>query len=125
MTQEMIDDRHRKSISILTDALSSFREIDPEMPMQTMITFLVIAGSGEKYPGGMPMTQLRLEVGISQAAISRNTALLSKGTGGRPGHRLILTREDPKHRRRKLVRISQKGLALVEQIHQAMEGKTR
>ncbi len=99
-------------IDVLSVALEELRKLDPEMPMQTVMTFLTIARLDHDHPNGVQMKRLRELVGISQASMSRNTVSLGKGST-RPGHKLILVREDPKHRRRKLVRLSQRGRALM------------
>ena len=73
---------------------------------QTVDIFLTIAD----HLSEIPQQELEREHGLSQAAISRNTAKLGNGlTMNDPGARLIESYEDPAYRRRKLVRLTARG----------------
>jgi hypothetical protein len=61
-----------------------------DVEMQALSTFLVIAQHGRDYP----MKQLQESLGLSQASVSRNVALLSIGTMQNPGPKLIEAYED-------------------------------
>lgn len=74
--------------------------------LQTMQTLLTICLSGSE----LPQKELEKALGLGQSSVSRNIAKLGIGISPEdPGPGLIETYEDPYHRSRKLVRLTEKG----------------
>ncbi|GBL46900.1 hypothetical protein SFMTTN_2727 [Sulfuriferula multivorans] len=64
------------------------------------------------------MPELESAVGVSQATISRNVAKLGDGvTFKEKGAGLVEAYEDPKYRRRKLVKLTPKGRRVVDELY--------
>ena len=91
--------------------IEAFREKDPEMKAQTMMTFLIIAKSDEP----IPMRQLSKLVGQAHSSTSRNVSLLSTvNRFGRDGHGLVKSWEDPNDRRVKYVELTYRGRRFIK-----------
>jgi len=98
--------------------LEEFRKFDPEMQMQTAATLLLVA-----MRPGITTKELTGKLGISQASCSRNVAALSKMTRhGEPGPDLIVAEEDPRERRRKVMRLTPKGQRVAESLSRLLNG---
>lgn len=104
----------RNVARILTVALHRFRaEVDPEAPVQRVLTFLVIAAHPD-LPQREATRYIR-DVGV--ATVSRNVADMSALTRTRqPGPGIVEQIPDPTYRRRNLLRLTSKGLALMDAI---------
>lgn len=87
---------------------------NPTMPLQQVQLFLHVAHHGE-----VLMEDLEEATGVEQSSVSRNVSALGGGWPGKPGYGLVESREDPTNRRRKLVRLTNKGKALAGGISQA------
>jgi DNA-binding MarR family transcriptional regulator len=85
-----------------------------DVELQAFSTYLVIAGRSDSFP----MQDLQDILGLSQASVSRNVALLSVGSLANPGPRLVEAFEDPEYRRRKHVRVTARGRRLMEEIRE-------
>jgi DNA-binding MarR family transcriptional regulator len=98
------------TIRIITTLQKRFRNSELQVPM--LLTFLHVANSGE-----IGMAALEDLTGVSQAAVSRNVAKLSQGiTLKEPGLGLVEAFEDPTWRRRKIVRLTPRGAALIAEL---------
>lgn len=100
----------------LTEALKVLRDAtgNPELQLQTVATYLFIAG---RHPTEVPMGEVEARLGLTQTSTSRNIGYLAKGAGKRSsGYRLITVEEDPFYRKRKLCRLSDKGLKVAAAI---------
>jgi DNA-binding MarR family transcriptional regulator len=94
--------------------LEVIRQIDPEMPAQTLQTLLLVAEAGEE---GLMQHELGPKLGMSKAATSRNVLVLSKSKGpGLPGPGLIESEEVPENRRLRRITLTPKGERLVEKL---------
>lgn len=81
-----------------------------EVQAQQLLTFLHVAQHDE-----MPMADLGSLTGVAQSSVSRNCAKLGKGMNPRElGWGLLEAYEDPYERRRKLVKLTPRGLELVK-----------
>jgi DNA-binding MarR family transcriptional regulator len=88
-----------------------------ETPIQQVLTFAYVAGSSEP----VPMADLIDSTGVSQSSVSRNVATLGPGVSpSQPGYGLMEAFEDPYYRRRKLVRLTSKGLKLRNELQTAL-----
>ncbi|GGF32889.1 hypothetical protein GCM10011611_43830 [Aliidongia dinghuensis] len=105
-------------ITLVVRVLEEFRRLDPDLPIQYALSFLTIAQRE-----GMSMGELAQHLGIAQSSASRNIAALSKWHSfGKAGHDLVEAHEDPRERRRKLVKLTPKGQRLVEILQAIMGG---
>ena len=110
---------YSEEIHRLIAVIEITRAEDPVMPIQMLQTFLAVA----RQPG-ITMYQLGEILKTSQASCSRNVAALSKWHKfGEPGLDLVEGVEDPVERRRKIIFLTPKGRALVQEILSAMTGK--
>lgn len=92
--------------------IEEFRKMDQEMQMQTAMIFLLIARDEGCY--GRDLMQ---QTGLTSASVSRNVAALSKyHRKGRPGHDVVLAKEDPMDRRNKQLFLTGKGRAVINSI---------
>lgn len=99
-------------VSTLIRVLEALRELDPDMPIQYALSFLTVARHE-----GLSIRELSERLGIAQSSASRNVAALSRWHSfGKPGHDLVQSEEDPRERRRKVVTLTSKGRALVEDL---------
>lgn len=85
---------------------------------QTAHTFLFICAQG----GEVPMQEIEKQLDWGQSTVSRNVAKLGDGVSpAEPGARLIKAEEDPYWRRRKLVRLTEKGKRFAEELATILE----
>lgn len=106
------------TVRVLIVALEVFRDaIDPEAPLQRVMTFLAIAANHD-----MPQYELEKAVkGVSASAFSRNIAdLTAIDRNRKPGPGLVLQAPDPYYRRRNLLRLTTKGEQLMAEITDRM-----
>lgn len=104
------------ALAVALAAVEVFRrECRADIPSQTMSAFIHIAMRRE-----MPMYDLIGLLDMSNAAVSRNITLLGQGNPRDPGMGLVEAYEDVFYRRRKLVRLTQKGQQLAELVVAAM-----
>jgi len=103
----------------LIEVLETFRALDPDMPIQYALSFLTLARHE-----GLSMRELADRLGIAQSSASRNVAALSEWQSfRRPGHDLVRAEEDPRERRRKIVRLTAKGRALADRLAALVAGR--
>jgi len=98
---------------VLIAALQEFREkVDPEMPVQQLLTFLVAARTP-----GVTMQDVMKELYVSSASVSRNVAKLGRvDRHHEPGFDLVTAYEDPMERRRKVVEMTSHGKQLAKRV---------
>ena len=106
-------------ITIVVRILEELRRLDPDMPIQYALSFLTIAQNE-----GLSMGDLAQRLGIAQSSASRNIAALSKWHSfGKAGHDLVEAHEDPRERRRKIVRLTARGHHLVSVLRALVAGE--
>lgn len=106
----------RYALVQLLRAIEAFRAIDPDMPLQTAASFLYCG----IYPG-CTMRDIQKNLSISQSSCSRNVAALSdRHRLGKPGPGLLEAVEDPVERRRKIVRLSERGEEMAVGLSEAL-----
>jgi len=98
---------------VLIQTLQEFRDkIDPEMPVQQLLTFLVAARTP-----GVTMQDVMKELDVSSASVSRNVAKLGRvDRHHEPGYDLVTAYEDPMERRRKVVEPTSHGKQLIKRV---------
>jgi DNA-binding MarR family transcriptional regulator len=92
--------------------LEQLRELFPDLPIQTISVFLIIAMK----PGMYQRDLLKL-LDISQAGVSRNVMALGElNRHGKPGLGLIFQRKDPFDNRQVMLNLTPSGKALAERL---------
>jgi DNA-binding MarR family transcriptional regulator len=90
-----------------------------DTPLSQVLTFLNVAWRGE-----VSMADLADQTGVVLSSVSRNVAKIGPGPNpSEPGLGLVEAFEDPWNRKRKLVRLSKKGLKLAERIDEEVQQK--
>lgn len=93
--------------------LRGIAAIDPEMPLQQAHCLLLIAQAEE----GTSLTDLANKAGVQLATASRYIGHLGKLNRKRePGLELVEAFEDPMERRKKIIRLSPKGIAAIRKL---------
>jgi DNA-binding MarR family transcriptional regulator len=115
-----------KAVNAVMAAIDLLREAtgNKELQAQTMLTFLHIA---KRHPNEVAMGEIEDALGLSQTGNSRNVRYLAKGVTRSDGsedvmggYKLITIEEDPHYRKRKLCKLTAKGLDLAERISAAI-----
>ena len=89
-----------------------FRAINPNMPVQTVQTFLYVC-EHEDDPEGVSIKDIAIALEFSHASASRNVAALSSWTRHRKeGPNLLEAQEDVMHRSHKKVKLTPAGRRL-------------
>ena len=102
------------TLSATLDAFKQFTQ-EPDVQIQTLQTFLVIALGGN--PG---LNELARRIGLTQAAASRNLRKLCEAPRGQEGYGLITMELDPLDNRRRRVQLTARGHELVRHIEDSM-----
>lgn len=102
----------RQALSRILRILKQFRELDSEMQIPQAVTLLTIALNE-----GISLTELSERTQQATSSASRNVAALSAvHRAGKPGHGLVLNREDPVERRRKQHVLTPKGRTFIMKL---------
>jgi DNA-binding MarR family transcriptional regulator len=102
-------------------AFKVFREVDPEMPLTSVSLFLHSSLNPD-----CSMAHLQKSLGISQASCSRTVTALSEWRDDeKPGHGLLAKYSDPMDRRKRFVRLTEKGEQLVVSLEEAIMNPVR
>lgn len=101
----------------LLKSIEMFRDIDPEIPSQTVAIFLTVANQATP----IKMSEIAKKLSVAQSSVSRNISYLGKiNRHHKPGLGLLDTFEDPEERRRKLVMLTPKGQQFFMRVKQAL-----
>ena len=99
---------------VFAKALDEFGEIDPELQLPTLLTFLVIARRGV-----CTQKEVESELGMTSASASRNvTFWTDTKRDGTPGPAFVERSEDKQDRRYKVLRLTPKGRAFYERLRE-------
>ena len=91
--------------------VSVVREVDAEMPLPQVHCLLIIADAED----GLSLTDLASRASVGLATASRYVGFLGKINRFREeGHQLVESFEDPMERRKKIIRLTQRGKALLK-----------
>ena len=105
------------AIGHLLRVIDAFRILDPEMPLQCLMSFLYIASHDNCHK--MAMEE---DLEMTTATASRNTDRLSHHHRLRkPGLGLIEKYDDPTNRRRSVLRLTPRGRQFANQLREALE----
>lgn len=101
-----------EAVATVARVLEAFRTLDPDLPIQYALSFLTIAQNE-----GLSIGELAERLGIAQSSASRNVAALSRWHSfGKAGLDLVQSQEDPRERRRKIVTLTDKGRAFLDNL---------
>lgn len=107
------------SLPRLLELTEVVRQLDPDMPIYTLRAFLLVAQAGEE---GVMQAKLGEQLGLSQAALSRNVAMLTDFEGvGLKGLGLIVSEPIPENRKVRRLKLSPKGKRFAEKIGKLLE----
>jgi len=99
-------------VATVVHVLEAFRTLDPDLPIQYALSFMTIAQNE-----GISIGELAERLGIAQSSASRNVAALSRWHSfGKAGLDLVQAQEDPRERRRKIVTLTEKGRAFLDEL---------
>ncbi len=103
----------KESIDKLIQVLDEFSQLDREMPVQTILSFLIPCTS----PNAIPIKQVAARAGMQQSSASRNVmAHTEVNRNLKKGHNTLRTFENPEFRVEKLVELTPKGELLRDKI---------
>lgn len=109
---------HPAPITRVLLALEELRKLDPELPIQQAVAFLVIARQE-----GIPQKKVAELVGVSKSAAQRIFDKLSdRGTNGKPGLGLIEVWPGSFDRRETEARLTPKGRRLLASLENIIGG---
>jgi hypothetical protein len=90
-----------------------------DIPTQQVLTFLTVAAQASE----TVMADLAEATGVAQSSVSRNCSVLGEGMyvqgSFKKGYGLIESFDDPRFRRRKLVKLTARGEDLVKELDRA------
>lgn len=94
--------------------IAELRKYDSEMPLPQVYCLFLLAQAGED---GMSLTELSRKADIAMATASRYIGNLGKiNRFKEEGFNLVEAYEDPMERRKKIIRLSAKGRALINRV---------
>lgn len=93
------------------DTIRTFCD-DLTIPLQQAMTYLIVVFHG----GECAQATIMKALGLAESSTSRNIDKMGTGTPKNPGLGLLESYPDPEHRSRKLVRLTDRGMALAELI---------
>ena len=113
------------SLVRLVDIMQELRKLDYEVPAQVILCFVFIASHNPCHS-----EVLCHELGLTRAAVSRNTDWLSKKhrltnpvtKTKKPGLNLIKKEVDPSNRRRMLLSLTVKGKSIAKDLRKILDG---
>jgi DNA-binding MarR family transcriptional regulator len=112
------------AVAVMGEATAALRAVmgRGEVELNALQILLIVAS----YKGRtVPQGTIRELIGLSESAVSRNLAILGEGNSIRaPGPKLVESFEDPEYRRRRLVRLTTRGKALVETLQGIIDKHT-
>lgn len=94
--------------------MEEFKKLDPEMPLQQIITLLEVALAKDE---GINVSDLAVRVGNSQSSASRHVAILGDyGRGKTPALQVVKAVVNPMDRRYQVVKLTSKGQRVIDQM---------
>jgi DNA-binding MarR family transcriptional regulator len=108
------------SLSRFVEALKVLRDAtgNQELQMQTMLAFTFIA---TRHPNEVPIGELEKTLGFTQSTASRNVGYLARGAArNEEGYKLVEVFVDEFYQRRKLSKLTPKGVKVAERLSAAL-----
>lgn len=92
-----------------------------EVDANALRIFLMIATRSSENQAGVEQSEIFRESGLSEAAVSRNIAILSRGASAlQAAPDLIRSFPDPKNRRKNLLKLTDQGRTLIVEISEIL-----
>lgn len=102
----------------LIKALRAFKELDPDSSVSMMLTFCSL----DRY-GFTPISEVVRRTGSEKSTVSRHLSVLSQyGRGKKEGLDLIRIYDAPSDRRHKIIKLTDKGKALMDDLMKSTAG---
>ena len=112
MTATTIEKNPKPALFRTVQLLEKLRELFPDLPIQTISVFLIIA-----MKPGISQRELLKLLDLSQAGMSRNVMALGEvNRHGKPGLGLIVQNKDPFDNRQVMLTLTASGKALAERV---------
>jgi len=102
------------SAETLINAMKKVRELDDEMPAQTLLTLLVVY----RRDGSITQFDLRSELGVASSTAARISGRLGpwEKFPAKPGLGLIHSEQDPHDRRFRILSLTAKGRSFIDSV---------
>lgn len=108
-------------VNRLVNLLEVFAEIDPNISMPSVLTFLYIARRGK-----VVQKDIELALGLSGVATSRNVSYWADMKfRDKPGKGFVERYEDPMNRRFKVIQLTPEGKAFYQKLLESEHGKAK
>ena len=102
------------SLEKVLKIVKKFRELDADISFSVALVLLLVAQAGDE---GISLTDIASMANLGLSTVSRHVAHLGKiNRHHEEGLNLIQTHEDPMERRRRLVTLTGKGRAFMNQL---------
>jgi DNA-binding MarR family transcriptional regulator len=106
----------RQVLSLLIGALRRFNQFDNQMQVSTILTLLEIAHA-ESFGKDISVQDIEKNVGLYSGTASRNVYYWGEGHKAmKGGHEMITVNFDPNDRRKRSLRMTNKGHAFIGDI---------
>lgn len=117
-----LDSEDRKALRSMNAAIEVIRGIQSDIAAPAIVVFLLVASAPQST---LSMVELAERLGMSQASVSRNVAMLSKiNRHKEPGYDLLRWDLDPQDFRRKVVTLTARGQRLAARMSARLQGAT-
>lgn len=118
-TNKIDPERKRKLLRRALRVMEEFKKLDPEMPLQQMMTLIEVALADSDE--GISVTDLAARVGNSQSSASRHVAILGDfGRGKTPALQVVKASVNPMDRRVQIVKLSHKGQMVINHLTEVL-----
>lgn len=113
MAENVID---RQALGLLIGSLRRFNQFDTKMQVSTILTLLEIA-LADKSGEDISVQEIEKRVGLFSGTASRNVYYWGEGHKAmQGGHEMITIAFDPNDRRRRSLRLTNKGRAFISDL---------
>jgi DNA-binding MarR family transcriptional regulator len=115
--EQSLTDAEKHTLSNIMTALAPFRILNPNMPMQYVTAFLLVA-----LKQGESVTEYARTAGVSQSLMTRHLANLGDiNRHHGEGFNLVEKKDDPMDRRVKRARLTEKGQRVLGEMVRALK----
>lgn len=115
--EQSLTDAEKHTLSNLMTALAPFRILNPNMPMQHVTAFILVALKQDE-----SVMEYARTAGVSPSLMTRHLADLGDvNRNHEEGFNLVEKKDDPMDRRVKRVKLTKKGQRLVEEMVRALK----
>lgn len=106
-----------RELRALANAISVFREHDPEIQAQAVLTFLFVAMAHAEGAEDLLMQDIKRKLNVEGSSVTRNVQLLSAwDRKGKRGYNLVEKYVDQGDRRNMRVRLTRDGIQMASRL---------